>query len=160
MKQIATHHAPHYVVRPPRPLSRRRRASCPSDEVLGGLFSDFESLEDVGAVAARQRERGRVDGVPRHREAVVMIIRASTHRAGLAASGKNICYLRGRLPSVYITLLARSRPAIISSRKRRGRAREARDRARLEVWEWILLCGLRGRRGGVGRCACFRGCCR
>jgi hypothetical protein len=38
-----------------------------------------------------------------------MIIRASTHRAGLAASGKNICYLRGRLPSVYVTLLERQR---------------------------------------------------
>ena len=55
MKQIATHHAPHYVVRPPRPLSRRRRDSCPSDEVVGGLFFDFESLEDVGAAAACRR---------------------------------------------------------------------------------------------------------
>ena len=79
-------------------------ASSRSDEVAGGLFFDFESLKDVGAVAACQRERGRVDGV-------VMIIRASTRRvtdsrrAGLAASSQNICYICGRLPSVYATLL-------------------------------------------------------
>ena len=29
----------------------------------GGLFFDFESLEGVGAVAARRKDRGRVDGV-------------------------------------------------------------------------------------------------
>ena len=39
------------------------RASSPSSDEVGGRFFDFESLEDVGAVAARRRERGRVDGV-------------------------------------------------------------------------------------------------
>ena len=42
---------------------RHRRASSPSSDEVGGLFLEFEPLEDVGAVAARQRERGRVDGV-------------------------------------------------------------------------------------------------
>ncbi len=56
-----------------RPFVRHRRASSPSPDAVGGLFFDFESLEDVGAVAACRRERGRGDGVSatsRHRDAV------------------------------------------------------------------------------------------
>ena len=46
--------------------------SFPSDEVVGGLFLDFEPFRTVGAVAARRRDRGRGDGVSatsRHRDA-------------------------------------------------------------------------------------------
>ena len=46
-----------------------------------GFFFEFESLEDVGAVAACRRDRGRVDGVvtgPRRLHAVVVIPREST----------------------------------------------------------------------------------
>jgi hypothetical protein len=56
MKQIATHHAPHYVVRPPRPLSRRRRDSFPSDEVAGGLYFDFEPFRTASVISRRVGE--------------------------------------------------------------------------------------------------------
>jgi hypothetical protein len=42
---------------------RHLHESSPSSDEVGGIFFEFGSLEDVGAVAARQRERGRVDGV-------------------------------------------------------------------------------------------------
>ena len=71
---------------------------------MGGLFFDFESLEDVGAVAARQRERGHVDGVfmkPRRVDAVVMIARESTrhgiHQRRRRGRGRPRAHADGRL---------------------------------------------------------------
>ena len=50
--------------------SRHRRDSCPSDEVVGGFFFEFEPLrtasrDRVAAMASRRvhARRGRLDGV-------------------------------------------------------------------------------------------------
>ena len=65
---------------------------------MGGLFLKFESLEDVGAVAACQRERGRGDGVSatsRHRDAVGVATRESTRVAREPRGSSTKSDLRG-----------------------------------------------------------------
>jgi ATP-binding cassette subfamily F protein 3 len=70
---------------------RHRRASPPSDEVVGGLFFDFEPLRTASGPSARrggERERGRGDGVlmrPRRRDAVAVITRESPGRCATAS---------------------------------------------------------------------------
>ena len=54
-----------------RYVSRR-----PSHDAGGGLFFEFESLEDVGAVAACQRD----SATSRHRDAIDATARESTDR--------------------------------------------------------------------------------
>ena len=50
-------------------MDQVRVPASPSSDAGGGRFFDFESLEDVGAVAACQRERGRGDAASRDRVA-------------------------------------------------------------------------------------------
>ena len=53
-------------VRTQRPVSRRRRASSPSAEVVGVFFLDFEPFRTASVMSSRrggERARGRRDGV-------------------------------------------------------------------------------------------------
>ena len=66
---------------PRRPFVRRRRDSCPSDEVVGGPLFEFEPFRTASGRAAWQRVRIHEDGVEatsRHRDAVDAAVREST----------------------------------------------------------------------------------
>ena len=71
---------------------------------MGGFFFDFESLEDVGAVAACQRERGRVDGVTesasqrRHRRDDINTPRRSSTTSKSTSGGSRFLYIITRSP--------------------------------------------------------------
>ena len=64
-------------------MPRHRRASPPSDEVVGGLWSKFELIRTTSGPSPRrvgERARGRRDGVeatPHHRDAVAGAVRES-----------------------------------------------------------------------------------
>ena len=84
-------------------MPRHRRASPPSDEVVGGLWSKFELIRTTSGPSPRrvgERARGRRDGVeatPHHRDAVAGAVResmSSTRRRDAFAAAVSVVHSR------------------------------------------------------------------